>query len=136
MKFIFIDTSAWLALVNKSDKFHEMAKSVRNNLIKQNIKFILTDYIIAEIGNCLSRIPFRETAIKLIDSIKESENIEIIKIDEKIFDKAWDLYSSRKDKEWGFTDCTSFIVMKEKNIIKAFSTDHHFEQAGFKILLK
>jgi len=97
--------------------------------------FILTDYIIAEIGNCLSRLLFRETAIKLIESIKESETIGIIK-DEEMFEKAWDLYSSRKDKEWGFTDCTSFIVMKQKNIIEAFSTDHHFEQVSFKILLK
>jgi len=30
MKFIFVDTSAWLALVNKSDKFHEKAKFVRD----------------------------------------------------------------------------------------------------------
>lgn len=136
MKLIFVDTSAWLALVNKSDNFHEKAKFTRDNLMKQNSKFVVTDYVIAEIGNCLSRLNFRKAGIKLIENIRESEDIEIIKIDNEIFEKAWTLYSSCKDKEWGLTDCTSFIVMNEWDITEAFSADHHFKQAGFRILLK
>ncbi len=136
MKTIFIDTSAWLALINKSDEFHEKAKLVRDGLVEKNARFVMTDYIIVEIANCFSRIPFREAAIKLIESIRNSEDIEVVRVNEDIFEKAWDLYSSRKDKEWGFTDCTSFVVMRENGIKEAFSADHHFEQAGFKILLK
>jgi predicted nucleic acid-binding protein len=56
MKLVFVDTSAWLALVNKSDKFYEKAKSSLDNLMKQNAKFITTEYVIIEIGNCLSRL--------------------------------------------------------------------------------
>jgi predicted nucleic acid-binding protein len=104
--------------------------------MKQNAKFITTEYVIIEIGNCLSRLHFRKACIKLIENIRESEDIEIINVDNEIFDKAWTLYSSCKDKEWGLTDCTSFIVMNEWDITEAFSTDHHFEQAGFSILLK
>ena len=57
-------------------------------------------------------------------------------MNEEIFEQAWDLYSGTKDKEWAFIDCTSFVVMRENGIKEAFSTDHHFEQADFKILLK
>jgi predicted nucleic acid-binding protein len=79
MKLTFVDTSAWLALINKSDNFHEKAKFTRDNLMKQNSKFVVTDYVIAEIGNCLSRLNFRKAGIKLIENIRESEDIEIIK---------------------------------------------------------
>ena len=41
-----------------------------------------------------------------------------------------------KDKEWGLVDCTSIIVARDMGITEIFTTDHHFEQAGFTILLK
>jgi predicted nucleic acid-binding protein len=133
---VFVDTSAWLALVNKSDIFHLKAKEIRDNLVKNKVKFVVTDYIIVEIANCLSRIPLRSAAIQLISFIKASEQIEIVPIGREIYDEAWDLYSRHQDKEWGFTDCTSFVVMNRNGIKQAFTTDHHFEQAGFTILLK
>lgn len=40
------------------------------------------------------------------------------------------------DKEWGLTDCISFIIMKEFGIKKALTTDEHFLQNGFKALLR
>src|SRR6516162_5359042 len=45
-------------------------------------------------------------------------------------------FSTRPDKEWSLTDCISFVVMNERGITDAFTNDHHFEQAGFQILLK
>lgn len=35
------------------------------------------------------------------------------------------------DKEWGLVDCTSIVLAKEMGIHEIFTTDHHFEQAGF-----
>ena len=49
--------------------------------------------------------------------------------------KGWELYSSRLDKDWGIIDCISFVLMEERNLIEALTGDHHFEQAGFKVLL-
>jgi uncharacterized protein len=49
---------------------------------------------------------------------------------------ARELFSARPDKEWSLTDCISFVAMNERNITDAPTSDHHFEQAGFRILLK
>ena len=133
---IFVDTSAWLALVNKSDVFHRRAKEVRDELVKNKAKFLLTNLIIVEIANCLSRLPFRSAAIQLIESIEASKEIQVVEIDREIYDEAWKLYCGHEDKEWGLTDCASFVVMGRYGIKEAFCTDHHFEQAGFTILLK
>jgi uncharacterized protein len=45
------------------------------------------------------------------------------------------IYNSRSDKDWGLTDCTSFVVMSERNLTEALTTDSHFQQAGFRALL-
>lgn len=135
-KPIFVDTAAWLALINKSDILHKKAKQIRDRLIRERRQFLLTDYIIVEIANALSRIPFRKAAVQIISLIQSSRNIRVVEIDKEIFIEAWNLYEERLDKEWSFTDCTSFVVMSKMGLIDAFTSDHHFEQAGYNILLK
>ena len=135
-KPVFVDTAAWLALLNKSDALHEKAKRIRNKLVRERGKFLLTDYIVVEIANALSRVPFRQTAVQIISLIQSSANTMVVRIDKEIFAEAWRLYSERLDKEWSFTDCTSFIVMGQMGLPDAFTSDHHFEQAGFNILMK
>jgi len=46
------------------------------------------------------------------------------------------IFSRRVDKAWSLTDCTSFVVMQEEGLTDALTTDHHFEQAGFAVLLQ
>ena len=57
-------------------------------------------------------------------------------IDEKLLNRGFELYRQMKDKEWGLVDCISIIVARDMGITEIFTTDHHFEQAGFTILLK
>jgi predicted nucleic acid-binding protein len=59
-----------------------------------------------------------------------------VSVDAKLFDRAVSLYSARPDKEWGLTDCISFVLMSERGIAQALTTDRHFEQAGFLNVLK
>jgi predicted nucleic acid-binding protein len=46
------------------------------------------------------------------------------------------LYRERPDKEWALTDCVSFIVMEDRGISEALTTDEHFHQAGFQALMR
>lgn len=133
---VFVDTAAWLALVNKSDVAHQKARTVRDALLKVHIQFVVTNYVMVEIANALCKVPQRETAVKLINSIEMTKNIQIVEIDKEIYKEAWQVYSTYLDKDWSLTDCMSFVVMREKGITEAFTTDKHFEQAGFNILLK
>jgi len=133
---VFVDTVAWLALVNKSEDLHDTARTVRDQLIQQKAKLITTDFVVVEIANSLARLSLRGLARKLIDFIRTSDTVELVTITPELFEKAYQLYSARDDKEWGLTDCTSFVVMEKMRMNRAFTADRHFEQAGFTVLLK
>ena len=132
---VFVDTVAWLALVNKSEDFHEAARTVRDQLIQQKVKLTTTDFVVVEIANSLARLPLRGVARKLIDFIRTSDTVELVTITTEFFEKAYQLYCARDDKEWGLTDCTSFVVMQKRRMNRVFTADRHFEQAGFTVLL-
>lgn len=135
MKSIFVDTSALIALGNKRDTFHLSAVKIRDELKQQQIHFVTTSAILLEFGNAFSPISLKSTAITLIEAIKISKKWTYITIDELIFNQAFALYKQVQDKEWGLVDCTSIIIARQMKISQIFSTDHHFEQAGFSILL-
>jgi predicted nucleic acid-binding protein len=59
-----------------------------------------------------------------------------VTLNPKLLEKGLALYESRLDKDWGLTDCTSFVVMQQRGITEAFTSDRHFEQAGFVRLMK
>ncbi|MFH0998193.1 MAG: PIN domain-containing protein [Pseudomonadota bacterium] len=132
-KPIFVDTSYFLALVNSHDEFHQHASILGDQI---EAKLITTEAVLTEIGNALAKSQWRELAVVTLNDLRDDEDVEILSITPQLFSKALKFYSSRMDKEWGLTDCISFVVMKERKLTDALTTDHHFEQAGFKSLLR
>jgi transposase InsO family protein len=49
---------------------------------------------------------------------------------------ALNFFEKYADQRIGFTDCLSFVVMEERGITEALTTDEHFQQAGFRALLR
>ncbi|MGI0483308.1 type II toxin-antitoxin system VapC family toxin [Geminocystis sp. CENA526] len=134
-KLIFVDTSALIALGNKKDSFHQQALEIHQYLNSSSVKFVTTSGVLLEFGNAFSRLSLKPVAITLIKAIKTSEKWQYIAIDEEIFNQAFNLYEKRLDKEWGMVDCTSIVIAQKMGIVEVFTTDHHFKQAGFTILL-
>lgn len=78
----------------------------------------------------------RQVATKLIDSINENSNITVVAQTSDQFQQGLELYKNRLDKNWSLTDCVSFKIMEQMSIYEALAYDKHFEQAGFKALLR
>ncbi|MCZ7570442.1 MAG: hypothetical protein M5U01_17895 [Ardenticatenaceae bacterium] len=94
-----------------------------------------TEFILLEVADALSAPQFRSQTVAFLDGLRQLPILEIIPVTQDLFAHGWALYSQRLDKEWGLTDCTSFAVMTRMQIGPAFTSDHHFEQAGFTRLL-
>lgn len=129
---LFLDTSYILVLINTSDQFHARAASLARQI---HDDFVTTDAVLLEVGNSLSRIPWRAAAVSTLHAIREDDSIEVIPINSNLMDRAIELFANRPDKNWGLIDCTSFVVMQERELTVALSADKHFTQAGFTALL-
>lgn len=133
MRKIFFDTAGALALLNKKDLLHDKAENLLRKLNLLETEIVLTDYILVEICNSLSRR--KSLAIKFLNQIYSSKNVQVVKISEDHLAQALSLYEKYIDKTWGLTDITSFVVMQSEGIQEAFTCDKHFNQFGFVTLL-
>jgi len=84
----------------------------------------------------LSKQRHRNAATALLDALEADPNVEIISLSEQLYTRALQLHRERPDKEWGLTDCVSFVVMRDRAIAEALTTDEHFQQAGFRALMR
>ena len=70
-----------------------------------------------------------------MDGILRGAGIEIVWMDAVRFREVYTYYRRHSDKQWSFTDCFSFCVMKQRKIYRALAHDRHYSQAGFEPLL-
>jgi predicted nucleic acid-binding protein len=136
MRAVFVDSSYFIALVNRQDAHHYLAKEWARKLVKERILCHTSIPILFELADGFARLGRRQIGISLIENIVKSENYVLHAFSEAIYHNARNLYISRSDKEWGLTDCYSFELMKEIQLTQALTADKHFEQFGHEILLK
>lgn len=132
---LLLDTFYIQALLNSKDQFHAKALELYPHVRQARIVWI-TEAVLVEIGNALSSID-RIAAASFISSCYENPppNLRIVTVDADLMNLALAFYSNRPDKEWGFTDCISFEVMRIYNVTDALTGDKHFTQAGFNALM-
>lgn len=130
----FLDTAFVQALLNRNDQYHKIAKACLSEL-RTAKEVWTTEAILIEIGNALSTT-HREAAVHFIDQCYVTSNIHVVSVDMGLLKRALNLYDERTDKEWGLTDCISFVVMSEQNLGDAMTTDRHFTQAGFRAIMR
>lgn len=133
---VFLDTAYAIALSSRTDAFHSKALKIAKQLKVDGAKLVTTRAVLLEIGNALASQRFRAGAIKLLDALENDPNVGIVPLAEPLYTQALALYKERPDKEWGLVDCLSFVVMHERKISDALTADAHFQQAGYKALLR
>ena len=88
-----------------------------------------------ELGNYVAGSRRRRRFVPFVHDLAREPRVRIVRPGEALVQRALRLYDERPDKEWSLTDCLSFLVMERQRIRDALTTDHHFEQAGFRVLL-
>lgn len=135
---VFWDSVAYIALGNRSDALHGAAITLSRQLAAARAPIVTTDAVLTEVLSAFSRVAWRPLAVRIIDAVGASVadgTATVVHIDTELWDQAVQLFRDRPDKSWGLTDCTSFTVMENRGLHRAFTSDRHFEQAGYIRLL-
>lgn len=136
MTEVFLDTSFAIALASPTDEYHQRAEEIAVEVGLRKTRLVTTRAILLEIGNGLASLRYRAEAVRVLSSLETSPGVEVLPMSEDLYQRGFDLFRRRPDKEWGLVDCISFQVMQERGITESLTTDGHFEQAGFRALLR
>jgi uncharacterized protein len=132
---VFLDSNGWIALLNTREWLHPVAVERWRAMSRAVTPVVLTDWIVAETGNGLARTLLRSCFAEVVQAMRRNPRFRVVAVSPELMERALLMYSDRPDKTWGLVDCASFTVMKDEGIAQAFTTDRHFEQAGFDCLL-
>lgn len=133
MNAYFADTFFFIALLFENDEGHAKAQAMAAGLPG---RIYTSGWVLTEVGDALAVPGRRERFLPFLEFLRGNPLVTVVPMEQTLFDRGVALYDQRPDKAWSLTDCISFIVMNEHGLRDALTGDHHFEQAGFKALLK
>jgi predicted nucleic acid-binding protein len=133
MRAVYADSYYFVALLNSTDAGHGRAAAVSREL---HVRIVTTEWVLTEVGDAMADPPRRASFLACIEALRADPMVEIVPASEEAFASGLKLYASRGDKDWSLTDCISFVLMQQQGLTEALTADHHFEQAGFKALLR
>lgn len=135
MAAYFADTSYWMALSRMRDQYHRQAAAWNQFLIRTKGAIVTTEAVLWEWLNAFSDAGTRAVAAEGYRRAHADARIEVVPFEGRLIDSAVRVYRTRPDKSWSLTDCLSFVVMEQRELTEALTTDRHFEQAGMKAMM-
>jgi predicted nucleic acid-binding protein len=133
---LFVDTSGFYALLARRDTWHQAADRLVRKAGGEGRRLLTTDYVLVEAANLLKARGLGHLTGDLFDRVFHSTACRMEWLDAERFHRARTFFQKHTDQSWSFTDCSSFCVMKELRLRDALTSDAHFEQAGFVVLLR
>ncbi|MCX5795747.1 MAG: PIN domain-containing protein [Elusimicrobia bacterium] len=130
---IFVDTSAFIALEDRSDVLHPRAKRFYETLTSAD-RLLTSNYVVDETITRLRYCVGCEAALAFADIILKSRLCSISYVDADLERAALQVMSRYKDKRLSFTDCVSMALMAELKADAVFAFDEDFAKAGFRMV--
>jgi uncharacterized protein len=130
---VLLDTSGLLCYIHQNEPQHQEAVQF---LSSTNKRFLTHSYVLAElIALALIRRFPRPAVLAFVMDLLDNPDIEVVWVDEQLHREAMKLLMERQDKTYSLCDAVSFVLMRQRGITEALTTDRHFEQEGFVKLL-
>jgi predicted nucleic acid-binding protein len=129
---IYVDTSAFLAVLNAGDDFHSRAAAIWFDLLDQSAELITNSFVLVEthalVQNRLGLDAVRTLTGDIIPLL------EVRWVDADLYQQAVNIALTANRRQLSLVDCSSFVVMRRDHIVKAFTFDNHFGEQGFEVL--
>jgi predicted nucleic acid-binding protein len=129
---MLLDTSGLLCLHNRAEPFHAQARTLYGAArVRLTHSYVLAEFVALANARRLPRV----AALTFVVDLVENPDIETVWVDEALHREAMALLFARQDKTYSLCDAVSFVLMRQRRLTEALTTDHHFEQEGFQRLL-
>lgn len=134
MRPLFVDTAAWVAAADAKDPAGAAVREARDHWLSEGGVLVTTDYVVDETLTTLRVRLGLDAAEAWWKQIDGSSRLRVEPIHERRQERARLIFFRYRDKDFSFTDCSSFAVMHELNIRSALTLDHHFRQMRFEVI--
>jgi predicted nucleic acid-binding protein len=128
---VFVDTSAWVAMLDRSEASH---RAVASFLREQRTLLVTSDYVVDETLTFLRLRVGAPIALRFGESLLADDGIAFVRLSEADWKQARAIFRRYAEHDFGFTDCTSFALMKRLGLSRALTLDGHFRVMGFQVL--
>jgi predicted nucleic acid-binding protein len=132
---LFADAVYWIAMTRRREQLRARSVQWKRWLDDYQGRLVTTEAIFWEWLNLLAAPVTRAQAAAGYRLCHADARVEVVPFAPARIQTAFELYQTRADKGWSLTDCLSFVVMRERRLTSALTSDHHFVQAGFRALL-
>ncbi|RJQ80857.1 MAG: PIN domain-containing protein [Desulfobacteraceae bacterium] len=129
---IFIDTSAFYALMDRSDRYHEFAKAQWPALLEDEIILQTSNYTVNETLTLLQYRLGSEAAMRWSRDVLAVMRVHWV--NETLHRQAYELWLTLGRRNFSLVDCVSYITMHQNQIEKAFCFKNGYAQQGFKLV--
>ena len=130
---MLLDTSGLLCLYHQSEPLHHQAvQAYKVTQVRLTHSYVLAEFVALATARRFPRV----LVLNYLDALMDNSDIDIVWISEQVHREAFALLLARNDKEYSLCDAVSFVLMRQRNLLQALTTDKHFEQEGFVRLLR
>lgn len=130
MRGVFVDSSAFLSLEDPDERSYEATSRAFRELVSSGAHLLTTNFVFDESYTLILTRLGRHRAVAWGESARASKLVELVRIDEDHEQAAWELVLAFEDKDFSYTDATSFAVAQSLEIEEALSLDRHFREYG------
>lgn len=134
MTSFFLDTGYLIALEAADNQHHIAALQKWRGCIQSRPQIVTTSFVFDEVATFFNSRGRHAKAVEIGERLLASPSVQLVHVDEDLFQAAWAYFGRRPDKRFSLTDCVSFVLMERLRIESALAFDAHFVQAGFRTL--
>ena len=135
MRQVFADTLYWGATLHPHDQYRTQVIRAREAL--GEIRLVTTDEVLTELLDGLAQrgTHLRQAAARAVRKVLDDQRVTIHPQSRQSFLAGLNLYEQRHDKGYSLVDCISMTTMRREVISEVLTSDHHFTQEGFEVVL-
>jgi predicted nucleic acid-binding protein len=134
MRRVFFDTSGYIALIDRSDQFHEQAVMLARTIARARLPRVTLNYVLAETYTRTRRKLGHLAALTLGESIQRDAAaglLSIVYADAALEREAWALFRRYRDQQFSYVDCVCFAWLQMAGQVEVLTFDRHFSWMGF-----